>query len=380
MTPPALAVLALGVLLAFVNGANDVSKGIATLAGSGVSDYRRAIRWGAIWTAAGGLVGASAAGAMLETFGKGLLEPGTTWSFSAALATILGAAASVLIATRTGLPVSTTHAILGAIGGVGIAAYGPRAVCWGTIGEKIALPLLLSPLVSFSLTVVLFRLDRRISGTPRGAAADCLCAEVEPARIAVAVTADASSHASALVPVGARLRLRVAPSDACPSEKVAMVRLTLDPLHWLTSGATSFARGLNDAPKIVASVLAAAALSSGAPLHPMLAFAAVTAGMVAGSLAGGRRVTHVLAERLTRMDHREGFGANLVTSLLVAAGAVGGLPMSTTHVSSAAIVGAGIERGPGALHGETVRNMALAWVATLPVAALFGALCVWVFP
>ncbi len=381
MTFSTLVVLSLGLLIAFVNGANDVSKGIATLVGSGVTDYRGAIRWGALWTAAGGLAGAGLAGNMLDTFGKGLLEPGTAPAFSAALATILGAAAWVLFATRTGLPVSTTHAIVGAIAGAGVAAYGPLAVSWRTIGGKIALPLLLSPLLSFALTVALFRLHRRISGAPRSAV-DCLCAEVEPGARAVALGAG-PANASVMVPAGARLRVTVGPAEACPSPETAALRVTLDHLHWLTSGATSFARGLNDAPKMVALVIAAAALSGGGALSPALVclvFAVVTFGMAAGSLAGGRRVTHVLAEKVTEMDHREGFGANLVTSLLVGAGAVGGLPMSTTHVSSTAIIGAGAERGVGALNWKTVRNMAVAWVVTLPASALLGALGVWALP
>jgi PiT family inorganic phosphate transporter len=102
-------------------------------------------------------------------------------------------------------------------------------------------------------------------------------------------------------------------------------------------------------------------------------FAVVALGMVAGSLIAGRRVTAVLAEKVTRMDHREGFVANLITAALIGSGAALGLPMSTTHVSSGAIIGAGISKETGVNRG-TVRDMVLAWMITLPAAALLGAL------
>jgi PiT family inorganic phosphate transporter len=95
-----------------------------------------------------------------------------------------------------------------------------------------------------------------------------------------------------------------------------------------------------------------------------------TLGMVAGSIVGGRQVTRVLAEKVTPMDHREGVIANLVTAVLVTTGATLGLPMSTTHVSSGGIVGAGLQRS--SLNKKTLRDIALAWVVTLPGAAFLG--------
>jgi PiT family inorganic phosphate transporter len=357
-------VLGAGCLIAFGNGANDVSKGIATLAGGGVTDYRRAIRWGALCTALGGLAGGSLAWAMVTTFGTGLLAPGTTPTFAAALATILGAATWVLVATRTGLPVSTTHAIVGAIAGVGVVAYGMHGIDWVAVGGKVVLPLLLSPLVSVVLTVMLSRLALGLA-SPAAEPADCLCAEIEPSPVPVGASGTAALAAWSVHPA-----LTLGSQAACAAERPAARRLTLDHMHWLTSGATSFARGMNDAPKMVALMLAAAALSGGSPVAPPLMFALVTLGMVAGSLVAGRRVTRVLAERVRPLDHRGGFLANLVTAAIVTAGAAGGLPMSTTHVSSGAIVAAGAERGT--INWPTVREMVLAWVVTVPAAAVLG--------
>ena len=115
-------------VLAYANGANDVSKGIATLVGSGVTSYRRAMWWGAVWTGIGALLATAVASAMLARFGSGLLGAGVTPTFAASVAAIAGASAWVLLATRTGLPVSTTHAIVGAVVGTALVAYGAHGI------------------------------------------------------------------------------------------------------------------------------------------------------------------------------------------------------------------------------------------------------------
>lgn len=355
-----------------MNGTNDVSKGIATLVGSGVTNYKRAILWGTLWTGIGGLAGAYLAGAMLDTFGKGLLQRGTAPSFAAAAATILGAALWVAFASRTGLPVSTTHAIVGSLVGVAATAYGPGAVVWHSLQTKIALPLLLSPVLSLILTFLTTRIARW-AGAFSDTAADCVCVEMQPAVQAVAAGGGglgSSVHAFQ----DASLRVETGPAESCAVERPAGARITLDHLHWLTSGGTSFARGLNDAPKMAAIVLAAAALAGGTPNLKLGAFVVITMGMMAGSLIGGRRVTQVLAEKVTRMNHREGFLANLLTSLLVGSGAGFGLPMSTTHVSSGAIIGIGAEAKDGRVHWKVVSQIIGAWVITLPCAAILGIL------
>ncbi|HEY6006572.1 MAG TPA: inorganic phosphate transporter [Anaeromyxobacter sp.] len=359
-----IAILAVAALLAFANGANDVSKGVATLVGSGVADYRKAILWGTAFTAAGGLLAVFFAGALLSTFGSGVIASGVKPTLTAALATLAGAAAWVAIATRTGLPVSTTHALVGALTGVAAVAYGSEAVRWSALGGKVLLPLLASPLASFLVTSLALRSTGSRSAGP-GAVADCACAELSPAVLA----AGAGRVAAVAMASGPSLRVYTGGKEACAEARPAL-RVTLDHLHWLSSGATSLARGMNDAPKIVALALAAAALAPGARVSAPVLYAAVVAGMALGSLVAGRRVTHVLAEKVATMDHRDGLAANLATAVLVTVGAVQGLPMSTTHVASGGIAGAGARRR--ALRARTLRDIALAWVVTLPGAALLG--------
>ncbi len=93
-----------------------------------------------------------------------------------------------------------------------------------------------------------------------------------------------------------------------------------------------------------------------------------------GSYVGGLRVTEVLAEKVTRMDHVAGLSANLTTSSLVLVSATMGLPVSTTHVSSSAIIGIGLLQGMNAVRWTTVRDMILAWIVTVPAAGTVACL------
>ncbi|PCJ44428.1 MAG: hypothetical protein COA81_02190 [Alphaproteobacteria bacterium] len=96
-----------------------------------------------------------------------------------------------------------------------------------------------------------------------------------------------------------------------------------------------------------------------------------------GGLMAGLRVTRMLAEKVTVMNHHEGFTANIVTSMLVSSGAIFGLPMSTTHVSASALIGVGVSGKKGNLHMGAVKVMLAAWVITLPGAAAFGIILFW---
>ncbi len=348
-----------GFFLAYANGANDISKGIATLVGSGVSNYNRAVSWGILWTGIGGIAGAFLARAMVQTFGKGLLTPGVHASTSAALATIAGAALWVILATLKGLPVSTTHAVIGSITGVSSLAYGLGGVHWAAVGGKIVVPLLVSPVISLVLTCGVLRAWKMLAPNP---ATDCLCAElVQPAAV-ICDSGDVMASSS-LMP-----KIHVTP---CIAVKDAPVGITLNHLHWLISGATSFARGLNDAPKMVALVLGVTFLLEAGYGLTLRCFVVITAGMLVGSWRMGRRVTEVLAAKVTQMDHQEGFVANLVTAILVGSGAALGWPMSTTHVASGAIIGIAKTRN-NPVNSKTIRDMLLAWAVTVPAAALLG--------
>jgi len=314
------------VALAYANGSNDVSKAIATLAGSGVTDYRKAIAWGTICTIAGSLLSAVVASALIGTFTKGFIAASVQQTEIFALAVLLGAILWVLLATRIAMPVSTTHAITGSLVVVGAFAFGVAHVQWSTLLQKVALPLVASPFIALALALAAYLIITLV------------------------------------LKVTARL------GEGTQPPKV------MNGLHWLSSGTASFARGLNDSPKIVALGVAFFLITAHSAkfVAPYWLFALVALGMGLGSFIGGRKVTVTLAEKVTKMDHTEGFAANLATAFAVAYASNLGLPVSTTHVSSGAITGIGLRNGVGRVNWKVVRDMALAWVVTLPAAGLLG--------
>lgn len=332
MSPTMLIVLLASFFLAVVNGANDVSKGIATLVGSAVTDIRRAIMVGAIFTGFGALAGAGFLSDTARTFGTDLLVDGVVPTPAAAIAVVVGAGLCVLLATILAIPISTTHALVGAMGGVGMLAFGMHSVRVGAVVLKVAIPLALSPLLAFAMTVGLtrFMLAQKESG-------------------------QASGRADTIVgTMSAQMVDKFAKS------------------HWFVSCGTSFGRGMLDAPKLLALPLAAGTLSGNNELQYAL-FLIIAGGMVVGSVVGGARVTKTMSERITRIGSGSGFVAALVTALLVNAAAVTELPISTTQVSFTAIVGTSVgAHGGMRLNMATVRRAVIAWLLTLPVAALLA--------
>jgi len=358
--------------LAYANGANDVSKAIATLVGSGVTNYRAAILWGTCWTMIGAGAAAFVAGAMVKTFSQGLVQTGTMIPPAVTMAVLAGAMAWVLFASRTGLPVSTTHALTGAIVGAGLAAFAGEALLWPAVIKKIALPLLLSPFLALALSYLLHPCLRLLATRWEGA---CLC--VMPAsRALVAIDGQGGTRTLFQTPVFGHPVLAV-PSQ-CDRAGLQGLSVGIDTIHWLSSGLASFARGTNDAPKIVAMLLLGSATTAWPSIPIQLAvFGGVTIAMGMGSYVGGLRVTTMLAENVTTMNHMEGLSANLATSSLVLLSGILGLPVSTTHVSGSAIIAIGLRNGVQTVRWRTVRGMVLAWLVTLPVTAVLACLSYW---
>jgi inorganic phosphate transporter, PiT family len=350
--------------LAFANGTNDVSKAIATLVGSGITNYQTAIVWGTVWTVFGACVSIVVASAMVKTFSSGLIAPGTAIPPTLALAVLTGAMIWVLIASRTSLPVSTTHALMGAIVGAGLAAFSDNELIWSAIAKKIALPLLLSPPLALTMSVLLHAVLRKTAARWEGS---CLC--LLPASRAL-VAIDVKGMTRTLFQTGGTV---VAVPSQCDRAGLQGITIGLDSIHWISSGLASFARGVNDAPKIAAIALLGSALAAWPSAQfQITTFVGVALAMGLGSYLGGLRVTKVLAEKVTTMDHAEGLSANLTTSSLVLVSATMGLPVSTTHVSSSAIIGIGLLKGVKAVRWCTVRDMVLAWIVTLPAAGILA--------
>lgn len=363
MRPFALILIA---CLAFANGSNDVSKSVATLVGGGVTNYGRALRWGAVWTAVGAFLGAVFATSLAQRFARSL---GAEASHNAAisLAVVFGSLVWVAFSSRFGLPVSTTHAITGAVLGVGWIAEGLKPLARTDMLKGFVAPLLASPIMALGLAFVLRPVVARVG---RWLDARCVCLIPEPtvAQIEPAGSAVASGS----------VNLVLDRTSNCERRAAWSWNFSADQAHWVSSALVSLSRGMNDAPKIWALVFPLFFLG-GVDRQLFLPFAIVlvTLAMGVGSWVAGHRVTEILAERVTRMSHHEGFAANLATALLVVGASRLGLPVSTTHVSSGAIVGVGLSQGRAGVHWRVFTQMAIAWLVTLPVAAIVAVACYW---
>jgi PiT family inorganic phosphate transporter len=357
MTLAVLTILGAAVL-AFANGANDVSKGVATLAGSGRTSYRSAIAWGTCWTFAGGLAALVISVELVTTFTSAIVGPDVLALSIFPLAVAIGAAAWVAFASGTGLPVSTTHALTGAIVGVALAAGGAGSVRWWMLLSAVAAPLALSPLVSAAIGYGLHAVARRISPA-------CVCVQDD---ISLGVMDRGGAVNGVVTP-----RIVASASGCAPADSEWRI-LPADVMHWGAAAALSFARGVNDNAKL-AAIAALGFTSVGAPLW--VTFVVTAAAMTIGSYAAGLRVTRTLAERVVHLDRDTGLAAALVPAGLVLAASFYALPVSTTHVSTGAIVGAGLRQGGGAVAWGRVTSLAIAWVATVPIAAAFAAAAAW---
>ena len=143
--------------VAYANGANDNFKGVATLLGSGVTNYRKALWWATITTLAGSMSAFFLATELVSIFqGKGLVPAFLTQSEPFIAAVILGAALTLLVATKIGMPISTTHSLTGALVGSAVVAVGFQ-FGWQTLLGSFFLPLLLSPIFAVVLQLPAIR-------------------------------------------------------------------------------------------------------------------------------------------------------------------------------------------------------------------------------
>lgn len=336
-------------LLAYANGANDNFKGVATLYGSGVLDRRGALRLANTATLLGSLAALLLAGTLAAKFsGRGLVPDAVAGAPNFVRSVALGAAATVLLATRLGLPISTTHALVGALLGAGLAAD-PAALSWAAAGRNFVGPLLTSPVLAVATAALLYPLLHRARlglGIERD---DCLCVaetQSQPAGLSWWTAFTGKQDSCRALYQGRALGLSA--------------QSMVDGLHVGSAALVSFARGLNDTPKIAALLLLA-----GAARGPALV--AVGAGMLLGGLWGTRRVAERVSHGVTAMEPGPGSSANLSTALLVIGASALGSPVSTTHVSVGSMIGLGSVTG-GA-RWRSIAGILAAWVGTLPLGA-----------
>lgn len=346
-----LAIIAMA--LSFSNGANDNFKGFATVWGSDTLNYRTALLLATACTLAGSIASLMLAQSLVQQFsGKGLLPDVIVNTPHFIVSVASSAAFTIAIATWAGLPVSTTHALIGGLVGAGLAADAGQ-LRLGILLNNFVAPLLLSPIAAALIGYL-------VSGLlPRIRASNCVCVDAgEP-----------EFHpATAALTLAARPRIVIADDMQCVRLPRSFRRLSLagfvDRLHIGSAGLICFARGLNDTPKL-AALLVSAHLVNADSAYVLIALA-----MAAGGLLFARRVAETMSKRVTVLHHADGAAANLVTAGLVLSASAFGLPVSTTHVSVGSIAGVGVNAG--SLSWHTLRQILLSWIATLPMAAFIA--------
>lgn len=345
-------IVAATLFLAWSNGANDNFKGVATLYGSGTVSFRTALAWGTATTFAGSLTAALVGQKLLKLFsGSGLVPPEIVADPSFLTAVILGAGLTVFGAAKMGIPISTTHALTGGLTGGGLAAA-HEAFNFDPLLTKFLLPLGVAPLIPviviglvFPLVSLVVRQGRKLVASGGGG----MFPQVALARVS-------AEPGGVCRPLGTPGTGAVAPNRLRPQ---GFDRLC-DVAHFASAGTVSFARGLNDAPKIAGIALAASAID----VH--ISIFAIALVMALGGLIHARRVAETMSHKITSISHEQGIAANMVTSLMVLFASRFGIPVSTTHVSVGAIFGIGVARGD--LNASMVRGIVMAWVLTLPLA------------
>jgi PiT family inorganic phosphate transporter len=322
MTATLLAVIVLAVIFDYINGFHDTANAIAT------SVATRALRpvFAIAMAAAFNFIGAFAGTAVAKTIGAGLVDDQTTTQ-AVVMAALLGAIAWDLITWGYGIPSSSSHALIGSLLGATIVAAGTGAVKWDGVVNKVLIPLVTSPLLGFTLAFLLMLSLYWIfrNATRR--------------------------------PLQRRFR------------RVQVV----------SAGYMAFSHGSNDAQKTMGIITLALFSAKVIPTNDVPSWVIVISATAIslGTAVGGWRIMRTMGQRVVELEPIHGFAAETTAATVLLGTAHFGMPVSTTHVISSAIMGVGSSKGTRGVRWGVARNILFAWVVTLPIAGLMGAL-IWV--
>lgn len=320
MSPYSLAVLTILLTLAFEfsNGWHDAANSIATVVSTRVLTPLRAVAWAAFWN----FVAAFAFGtAVANTMGKGLVRLNMV-DTRVLIAGLLGAIIWNLITLTLGLPTSSSHALMGGYGGAAVMFAGFKAlILHGWVFPVLFI--VLSPMIGFL----------------------------------------------------AGLLMSVLTTWVVRNQKPHKVDRWFRRLQLVSAGAYSLGHGTNDAQKGMG--LITAALVSGGLISdykvPFWVVICCHLAIAGGTMAGGWRIIKTMGQRITKLTPFGGFSAETAGAITLLGTAHFGIPVSTTHTITGAIVGVGASRRLTAVHWGVTQNIVWAWVLTIPGAAILGA-------
>jgi PiT family inorganic phosphate transporter len=315
--------VAVALFFDFTNGFHDTANAIGTAVGTRALPPRLAVGLSAVLNLVGAVVTTQLLHAEVANTVGSLVAPAGGVALSMLVAVLFGAITWNLFTWRAGLPSSSSHALIGALIGMGLTVYGVDAVQWGEV-YPVFVALITSPIaglfLAYLITVMFLNLLRRAR-----------------------------------------------PSQA----NTAFRRLQL-----FSSGFVAFSHGANDAQKTMA-IITLALFSSGylsefaVPTWVALA-AALAIGL--GTWAGGWRIIRTMGTRIVRMNPVDGFAAQTVAAAVIQLATAWGLPVSTTQVVSGAVMGAGATRRVSAVRWGVARRIVWAWIFTIPASAALAAL------
>lgn len=313
-----LTVIILALFFDFTNGFHDTANAIATSVSTKAVSPRIAVAAAALLNFLGAFVSLHVA----ATIAKGIVNPGAI-TLPIILAGIVGAIVWNLASWRFGLPTSSSHALIGGVGGAAVAASGFSVIKWSGLSEKVILPSIAAPLIGLII-------------------------------------------AAALMALVYRIIRKYAP------DKVDKV---FRRLQLISGGFVAFTHGTNDAQKTMGIIaLALLAANPSEQFHiPLWVISSSAMAMALGTYAGGWRIINTLGHRVVKLRPAQGFAAETSTAAILWFTAHMGFPVSTTHTISGSILGAGSVKREAPVQWRIVRHIVLAWFITIPCAALIGA-------
>jgi PiT family inorganic phosphate transporter len=313
-------VVATALAFDFTNGFHDTANAIATSVSTRAMSPRVAVAMSATLN----FVGAFLSLAVAATIATGIVEAGDVTEL-VVFAGLIGAIVWNLTTWWFGLPSSSSHALIGGVVGAMLAASGPQAVIWSGLVQKVAIPGLVAPVLALVAAGLSILVAYRIVG----------------------------HQSPGLVSRGFRLGQLV------------------------TGALFSLAHGTNDAQKtmgiIFLALVANGNLSATADVPTWVIVSSATA-IAAGTYAGGWRIIRTMGTRIIKMDPAQGFASQGVGAAVILSASHVGFPLSTTHVMSGAIMGAGAAKRLSAVRWGVAGNIVVAWILTLPCSAAVGAL------
>jgi len=319
-----LAIVGIALLFDFTNGAHDSANAIATIVSTKVLSPLAAV----LMAGALNLLGAFLGTAVAHTMGSGIVRPEmVTGSQGLVLAALFGAIFWNLFTWYLGLPSSSSHALVGGLVGAAVAHGGWGAPSYGSIAEKVLLPLVISPLAGFlsgyALMVMLSWMVRR--STP------------------------------------------------------GRVNFLFKKLQILSSAFMSTGHGLNDAQKTMGIITLALFLFHEIPelTVPFWVKLACAMAMALGTATGGWKIVKTMGHKIFKLEPIHGFAAETSAALVICTASAFGAPISTTHIISTTVIGVGASKRLSAVRWGVAGQLIVAWVLTLPASALVSALCYW---